>query len=108
MTLVVQAQKSPELDYALRFSDGITTAQTKYLQEGLLDQDPGAELWVDAPTNSALFRIHGVLNVSALQEYVANGGLQIMSVRQVLTARPDVILGVGGTRSDHENGLAPE
>lgn len=96
----VSAQKTPELDYALQFSSGISVVQEKFLQEGLLNQDPGAELWVDRPTNSALLRIHGLLDHEALQAHVSTSGLAISSCQQILTAQPDVLIGQGEAK-DH-------
>lgn len=86
------AQKTPELDYALYFGNGISPVQEKHLQEGLKDQDPGAELWVDPPTNSALLRMHGTLDRIALQQSVQASGLTITAVDRILTAQPNVIL----------------
>lgn len=102
------AQKTPELDYALQFSFGITVSQEKFLQEGLLDQDPSAELWVDRPTNSALLRIHGPLDREALQAHVSTSGLAISSCQQILTAQPDVLIGQGGTQDEQPHDQAPE
>ena len=102
------AQKTLERDYALQFSAGISVAQEKFLQEGLLDQDPGAKLWVDRPTNSALLRIVGEVDREALQTHVAASGLVISSCQQILTAQPDVLIGHGGTHDERPLDQAPE
>ena len=108
LTHAGNAQKTPELDYALQFSSGISVAQEKFLQEGLLNQDPGAELWVDRPTNSALLRIHGPLDRGALQAHVSSSGLAISSCQQILTAQPDVLIGHGDMKDHQPYDQAPQ
>ena len=50
---------------------------------------------MDRPTNSALLRIHGLLDREALQAHVSTSGLAISSCQQILTAQPDVLIGQG-------------
>ncbi|MCC7502157.1 MAG: hypothetical protein IT229_06490 [Flavobacteriales bacterium] len=102
------AQKTPELDYALHFSAGITVPQEKFLREGLVNQDPDAELWIDRPTNSALLRIHGPLDREALQVHVSTSGLAISSCQQILTAQPDVLIGAGEAKGLEPQDQTPE
>jgi hypothetical protein len=82
----------PELDYEIHFIGPITEAGEKYLIEGLLDQDPGIQFWIDRPTQSALARTEVHLDRTVLQAAISPSGL---------------VIGYMGTLSPHQE-VSPE
>ncbi len=72
-----QAQKPSELDRVIEFSTVFSSAQSKFIHEGVTDQDPGALVWIDPAEQSVLLRVHVELDRDQLQTVVGQAGLQI-------------------------------
>ena len=71
------AQKPAELDRIVEFSTPFDQAQSKFIHEGVTDQDPGAFVWIDLPVQSVLVRVHVELDPVQLQAVVGQAGLHI-------------------------------
>ncbi len=72
-----KAQKAQEFDRIIEFASAFTEAQSKFIHEGVRDQDPGALIWVDVPAQQVLLRAHVVIDRMQLQAVVGAGGLVI-------------------------------
>ena len=75
--VAAKAQKASEFDRVIEFASGFTEAQSKFIHEGVRDQDPGALIWMDVPAQQVLVRAHVVLDRGQLQAVVGIGGLEI-------------------------------
>jgi hypothetical protein len=71
------AQKPGELDRIVEFSTAFDQAQSKFIHEGVTDQDPGAMVWIDQAAQSVGMRVHIELDRDQLQAVVGQAGLQI-------------------------------
>lgn len=71
------AQAPVEFTYEIHFSGPVNGMSAKYLTEGLKAQDPVIEIWIDAPTQSALARTYVQLDAAELQVAIAPAGLVI-------------------------------
>ncbi len=71
------AQKPGELDRIVEFSTSFDQAQSKFIHEGVTDQDPGAMVWIDQATQSVGVRVHIELDRDQLQAVVGQAGLHI-------------------------------
>ena len=71
------AQKPGELDRIIEFSTPFDVAQSKFIHEGVTDQDPGAFVWIDHPVQNVLLRVHVELDPVQLQALVGQAGLHI-------------------------------
>ena len=72
-----KAQKTLEFDRVIEFASVFSEAQSKFIHEGVRDQDPGALIWVDVPAQQVLVRAHLVLDRAQLQAVVGIGGMEI-------------------------------
>ncbi len=72
-----EAQKTSEFDRVIEFASDFTEAQSKFIHEGVHDQDPGALIWMDVPAQQVLVRAHVVLDRGQLQAVVGMVGLEI-------------------------------
>jgi hypothetical protein len=70
-------QKPEELDRIIEFSTPFDQAQSKFIHEGVTDQDPGALVWIDPVVQSVLLRLHVELDPVQLQAVVGQAGLHI-------------------------------
>ncbi len=75
--LIALAQKPGELDRIVEFSTPFDQAQSKFIHEGVTDQDPGAMVWIDHAVQSVGLRVHVELDRDQLQAVVAQAGLHI-------------------------------
>jgi len=73
----VHAQKPGELDRVIEFATAFDVARSKFIHEGVTDQDPGAFVWIDPVVQSVLLRVHVELDRDQLQAVVGQAGLQI-------------------------------
>ena len=72
-----EAQKTSEFDRVIEFASDFTEAQSKFIHEGVHDQDPGALIWMDVPAQQVLVRAHVVLDRGQLQAVVGMVGMEI-------------------------------
>ncbi len=75
--LAAHAQKPGELDRIVEFSTSFDQAQSKFIHEGVTDQDPGAVVWIDQAAQSVGVRVHIDLDRDQLQAVVGQAGLHI-------------------------------
>ena len=95
----LRAQEAQELDYEIHFTGAITDAGEKYLIEGLRNQNPTIQYWIDRPTQSALARTQVHLDRVALQMAITPSGLVIGHMR-ILTPHQDGVLERSGPNDD--------
>lgn len=77
MACGVRGQKPGELDRIIEFATPFDLAQSKFIHEGVTDQDPGAFVWIDPDVQNVLLRVHLELDPVQLQAVVGQAGLQI-------------------------------
>lgn len=75
--LVTEAQMTSEFDRVIEFASAFSEAQSKFIHEGVRDQDPGALIWMDVPAQQVLVRAHVALDRVQLQAVVGMAGLEI-------------------------------
>ena len=73
----LHAQKAAELDYEIHFTGSIPSGGEKFILQGLSDQDPGIQVWIDRPTQSVLARTIVPLDFQQLREAIEPVGLEI-------------------------------
>ena len=73
----MKAQKPMELDRIIEFSTPFTQAHSKFIHEGVTDQDPGALVWIDTSLQEVLLRVHVELDRDQLQQVLGQAGLTI-------------------------------
>ncbi len=69
--------QAQELDRIIEFNTAFTRAQSKFIHEGVTDQDPGALVQIDPGTQNVLLRVHVELDRDQLQAVVGQAGLSI-------------------------------
>lgn len=61
----------------VEFSTMFDQAGSKFIHEGVRDQDPGALIWIDVAVQQVLVRAHVELDREQLQAVVTGAGLHI-------------------------------
>lgn len=74
---IASAQKPTEVDRIVRFDGAFSASQSKFIHEGIRDQDPAALIWIDVTAQKVLVRAHSELDREQLQAAVGVAGLQI-------------------------------
>lgn len=74
---IASAQKQVEVDRIIRFDGAFSASQSKFIHEGIRDQDPTALIWIDVAVQKVLFRAHSGIDREQLQAAVGVSGLQI-------------------------------
>lgn len=74
---IASAQKWTEVDRIIRFDGSFSASQSKFIHEGIRDQDPTALIWIDVAVQKVLVRAHSELDREQLQAAVGIAGLQI-------------------------------
>ena len=98
--LSASAQKSPELDYLIRFSAAITPIQEKYIFEALQGHEPDLGVWVDGHNAEVKVRTHVRLELATIAAQLSQYGLHIILLVQLNSGLPnersqDVASGAG-------------
>lgn len=71
------AQKPQDHHQVIQFTGPFDEAASKFIHEGVRDQDPTADVWIDVAVQSVLIRAHLQLDRAQLQAVVGQAGLQI-------------------------------
>lgn len=94
------AQKSPELDYLIRFSSAITPVQEKYIFEALQGHEPDLGVWVDGHNAEVKVRTHVRIDRAALEAQLSPQGLYITLLVQLNGGQAIERSAEGGTARD--------
>ena len=73
----VAAQPPGEFLQVIRFGTPFDLADTKFIHEGVRDQDPTADVWIGLSGQNVLVRASVALDRDELQQVVGQAGLQI-------------------------------
>lgn len=73
----VAAQTPGEFLQVIRFSSPFDLAASKFIHEGVRDQDPTADVWIELSEQNVLVRAGVELDRNELQLVVGQAGLQI-------------------------------
>jgi hypothetical protein len=84
------AQQPEKHDLKITFATPVSSAQVKFVNEGIRSQDPDPLVWLDPGAQSAIVRCHVVLDRSALQTAIDPSGLVIVRIMEIGAGTPAV------------------